>query len=91
MALREQDPARAAAAMRSRPGAVHPLAVARVPGTPPHPAVAGEALARLRPLFEGGVVTAGNASQISDGGSAVVMMRRLPARTTRPMACNSPP
>ncbi len=34
-----------------------------------------EALAKLKPFFkEGGVVTAGNASQITDGSSAVVVM-----------------
>jgi acetyl-CoA C-acetyltransferase len=36
-----------------------------------------EALAKLRPAFkEGGVVTAGNASQISDGAAAVVVASR---------------
>ena len=29
------------------------------------------ALAKLRPLFEGGVVTAGNASGINDGAAAL--------------------
>jgi len=48
--------ARAAAAMRSRPGILHQLTVARVPGTPPHPAVAGEALARLRVGADAGAV-----------------------------------
>jgi acetyl-CoA C-acetyltransferase len=32
-----------------------------------------EALARLKPVIEGGVVTAGNASQLSDGASACVV------------------
>jgi acetyl-CoA C-acetyltransferase len=36
-----------------------------------------EKLGKLRPVFkEGGVVTAGNASQISDGGAATVIMKR---------------
>ncbi len=36
-----------------------------------------EALARLRPAFkEGGTVTAGNSSQMSDGAAAVVVMNR---------------
>jgi acetyl-CoA C-acetyltransferase len=36
-----------------------------------------EALAKLKPFFkEGGVVTAGNASQITDGASAVVVMSK---------------
>jgi len=35
-----------------------------------------EGLAALKPVREGGVVTAGNASQLSDGASALVMMER---------------
>src|SRR5690606_11866342 len=31
------------------------------------------ALARLRPLFEGGVVTAGNASGVNDGAAALLI------------------
>ncbi len=39
-----------------------------------------EALARLRPVFkEGGTVTAGNSSQMSDGAAAVVVMSRKKA------------
>lgn len=39
-----------------------------------------EALARLRPAFkEGGSVTAGNSSQMSDGAAAVIIMSRLKA------------
>ncbi|WP_424951255.1 acetyl-CoA C-acyltransferase [Deinococcus sp.] len=33
-----------------------------------------EGLQKLKPVFEGGVVTAGNASQLSDGASACVVM-----------------
>ncbi|AWN22428.1 acetyl-CoA C-acyltransferase [Deinococcus irradiatisoli] len=33
-----------------------------------------EGLAKLKPVFEGGVITAGNASQLSDGASACVVM-----------------
>lgn len=33
-----------------------------------------EGLARLKPVYEGGTTTAGNASQLSDGAGAVVMM-----------------
>jgi len=41
-----------------------------------------ETLAKLKPVFkEGGVVTAGNASQITDGGSAVVVMSKDKAKT----------
>ena len=41
-----------------------------------------ESLSKLKPVFkEGGVVTAGNASQITDGGSAVVVMSKEKANT----------
>src|SRR5256886_12562567 len=33
-------------------------------------------LARLKPLFEGGVVTAGNASGINDGAAALIIANR---------------
>ncbi len=35
-----------------------------------------EALAKLKPLFEGGVVTAGNASGVNDGAAALVVASR---------------
>ena len=35
-----------------------------------------EALARLKPLFEGGVVTAGNASGVNDGAAALIIASR---------------
>ncbi|MCY3688216.1 MAG: acetyl-CoA C-acyltransferase [Gammaproteobacteria bacterium] len=38
------------------------------------PTTTGEGLAGLRTVFEGGVITAGNASQLSDGASASVLM-----------------
>lgn len=38
------------------------------------PGTTVEALANLNPVIEGGVVTAGNASQLSDGASACVLM-----------------
>ena len=41
-----------------------------------------EGLARLRPVFkEGGTVTAGNASQMSDGAAAVIVMSRAKAES----------
>jgi acetyl-CoA acyltransferase len=41
-----------------------------------------EALAKLKPVFkEGGSVTAGNSSQMSDGAAAVIIMSRLKAET----------
>lgn len=49
------------------------------------PGTTADGLARLKPLFEGGSVTAGNCSQLSDGSSVCVVMdadeasrRRLP-------------
>ncbi len=40
----------------------------------PRPDTALEKLAALKPVFEGGTTTAGNASQLSDGAAAVVMV-----------------
>ncbi len=42
----------------------------------PRPQSTAEALAGLRPLFEGGVVTAGNASGINDGAAALIVGSR---------------
>lgn len=39
----------------------------------PRPASTVIALAKLRPLFEGGIVTAGNASGINDGAAALIV------------------
>ncbi|GAA0505221.1 acetyl-CoA C-acyltransferase [Deinococcus depolymerans] len=39
-----------------------------------------EGLGKLKPVFEGGVITAGNASQLSDGAAAVVVMNADMAR-----------
>lgn len=40
------------------------------------PETTAEGLAALKPVIEGGVVTAGNASQLSDGASACVLVQR---------------
>jgi acetyl-CoA C-acetyltransferase len=40
----------------------------------PRPETTIEGLAKLKPVYEGGTTTAGNASQLSDGAAAVVMM-----------------
>lgn len=40
----------------------------------PRPGTTLEALAALKPVYEGGTTTAGNASQLSDGAAAAVMM-----------------
>jgi acetyl-CoA C-acetyltransferase len=46
------------------------------------PGTTAESLAALRPAFEAdGTITAGNASQISDGGAAVVVMSRAKAES----------
>jgi acetyl-CoA C-acetyltransferase len=47
-----------------------------------------EALAKLKPLFEGGVVTAGNASGVNDGAAALIIGSRAWASKTgkKPMA-----
>jgi len=42
----------------------------------PRPDTTAESLAKLRPLFEGGVVTAGNASGINDGAVALLLGTR---------------
>lgn len=45
-----------------------------------------EKLAALKPIYEGGTTTAGNASQLSDGAAAVVMMEaNLAARRNLPI------
>jgi acetyl-CoA C-acetyltransferase len=63
-------------------GELHPITVATGKKAPPvvvaedehpRPDTTLDALARLRPLFEGGVVTAGNASGINDGAAALLV------------------
>jgi acetyl-CoA acetyltransferase family protein len=49
-----------------------PVTLARDEGNRPETTAAG--LAALKPVIEGGVITAGNASQLSDGASACVVM-----------------
>jgi acetyl-CoA C-acetyltransferase len=67
---------------------ITPVAVAQRKGDPLivesdegiRPGTTAESLGKLRPAFlAGGTVTAGNASQISDGASAVVMMSKAAA------------
>ena len=49
----------------------------------PRPDTSLEALARLKPAFkDGGSVTAGNSSQVSDGAAGVVIMSRAKAEKT---------
>lgn len=40
----------------------------------PRPGTTADGLAKLKPVYEGGTTTAGNASQLSDGAAALVMM-----------------
>lgn len=63
-------------------GEIHPIAVSTGRKTPPRivdadehprPESTFDALARLRPLFDEGVVTAGNASGINDGAAALLI------------------
>jgi acetyl-CoA C-acetyltransferase len=58
--------------IRGRKGAVHTVAV----DEHPRPDTTPEKLAALKPLFEGGVVTAGNASGINDGAAALLVGTR---------------
>ncbi len=65
-------------------GEIHPVEVPARKGPPvrvdrdehPRPDTTMEGLARLKPLFEGGVVTAGNASGINDGAAALLVGSR---------------
>ncbi|MFB9992548.1 acetyl-CoA C-acyltransferase [Deinococcus oregonensis] len=50
----------------------HEVTVAQDEGNRPETTLEG--LAKLKPVIEGGVITAGNASQLSDGASACVVM-----------------
>ncbi len=42
----------------------------------PRPETNNEKLQKLKPLFQGGTVTAGNASGVNDGASALLLMSR---------------
>jgi acetyl-CoA C-acetyltransferase len=65
-------------------GEIHPIALPARKGPPtvvsedehPRPDTTAASLARLRPLFDGGVVTAGNASGINDGAAVVLVGSR---------------
>src|SRR2546421_10888574 len=60
-------------------GKAEPLIVSR--DEPPRRDTSLEALAKLRPVFrEGGTVTAGNSSGITDGSAALLMMSDRKAR-----------
>ena len=78
-------------------GEIHPVEVPTGKKTPPvrvsedehpRPDTSYDTLARLRPLFEGGVVTAGNASGINDGAAALLVGSRAAGERAgkKPMA-----
>ena len=84
-ALESQRKYAAAKAAGFYDGEIHPISVPTGKKTPPllvtedeHPRPETDAamLAKLRPLFEGGVVTAGNASGINDGAAALLVGNR---------------
>jgi acetyl-CoA C-acetyltransferase len=84
-AARSQEKYEKARAAGFFAGEIHPIEVPTGKKTPPaivstdeHPRPEStlEALAKLRPLFEGGVVTAGNASGINDGAAVLLVGSR---------------
>jgi len=88
VAARSHQRAAAAQAAGVFDAEIVPVEIARPKGDPVtvsadegiRPDTTVDTLARLRPAFaEGGAITAGNASQISDGASAVVLATRATA------------
>ncbi len=80
MALASQAKAAAAQTNGRLAQEITPVSVAQRKGDPvlvdrdEHPrATTAEALAKLRPLFAGGSVTAGNASGVNDGAAALIL------------------
>ena len=85
-AARSQEKYEKARAAGFFAGEIHPIQVPTGKKSPPvivsvdeHPRPEStlEALAKLRPLFEGGVVTAGNASGINDGAAVLLVGSRV--------------
>lgn len=83
-ALASQTKFEAARAAGFFSGEIHPITVAARKGPPavvdqdehPRPDTNEATLQKLKPLFEGGVVTAGNASGINDGAAALLIGSR---------------
>lgn len=83
-ALRSQQRTAAATAAGFFDGELVPVEVRQRRGDPiivdqdehPRPDTTADKLARLRPIFEGGTVTAGNASGINDGAAATVVVSK---------------
>ncbi|MBI5067590.1 MAG: 3-oxoadipyl-CoA thiolase [Deltaproteobacteria bacterium] len=77
-------------------GELHPISIPARKGPPtvvsedehPRPDSTLEALAKLKPLFPGGVVTAGNASGVNDGAAALLVGSRAAGEKAgaKPMA-----
>ncbi|MBK9082264.1 MAG: 3-oxoadipyl-CoA thiolase [Rhizobiales bacterium] len=81
-ALRSQEKYEAARAAGFLEGEIQPVEIAQGRGKPPLVVAADEhprpqttpaSLEKLKPLFEGGVVTAGNASGVNDGAGALLL------------------
>ena len=80
-ALRSQQRTAAAAASGRLAKEIVPVTIAQRRGDPivvdtdehPRPDTSLEKLARLRPIFDGGTITAGNASGINDGAASVLV------------------
>ena len=88
MALGSQAKAAAAIANGRLAREITPVSVPQRRGDPvvvetdEHPrATTAETLARLRPLFTNGSVTAGNASGVNDGAAALILASETAART----------
>ena len=60
-------------------GDVRPEVVTLIKDEGNRPQTTAEGLAALKPVRDGGLVTAGNASQLSDGAAAMVLMERRAA------------
>jgi acetyl-CoA C-acetyltransferase len=84
-ALASQTKYRIAAEAGFYQGEIHPISVPTGRKTPPvvvdkdehpRPETTAATLEKLKPLFEGGVVTAGNASGINDGAAALLVGSR---------------
>ena len=88
MALASQAKAAAAQANGRLAREIAPVTLAQKKGDPiivdrdEHPrAITAEALAKLKPLFANGSVTAGNASGVNDGAAALILASEAAART----------
>jgi acetyl-CoA C-acetyltransferase len=96
-AARSQARYEAARAAGFHAGEIHPVEIPGPRKGPPtvvsadehpRPDSTFEALSRLKPLFEGGVVTAGNASGVNDGAAALLVGSRATGERAgvRPLA-----